>query len=240
MLPCLPMARRRVLLAALGVAVALGCRKSNEPARLDPPATSPAASAAVAEPPPTEAEAVPEIRAVIEKAAREGVHMRFWRLGAGTPGPDGWVSATPTGGRFEIELPVPFNDLQQTSAATDGVPIEIRTVGGPWAGGKVSCSHMRRKDGSPSPVPKRSMREDWLAKPDTLSARDRTWEGFPAVEVESKRAEVHAQMLMVDAGPGGIFTVVAELPEAAWAAHRAEVDRVVRSLKTKLAPPSGR
>jgi hypothetical protein len=231
------MARCRVLWAALGIAVALGCRKSNDPARIDPPATSPAPSAAVAEPPPTEAEAVPEIRAVMEKAAREGIHMRFWRLGAGTPGPDGWVSASPTGGGFEIELPVPFNDFQQTGPATDGVPIETRTVGGPWAGGKVSCSRIRRTDGSPSPVPKRSMRDDWLAKPDTLSARDRTWEGFPAVEVEAKSAEMHAQLLMVDAGPGGTFIVTVELPEAAWAAHRAEVDRVVRSLKTKLAPP---
>jgi hypothetical protein len=166
--------------------------------------------------------------------------MRFWRLGAGTPGTDGWVSAAPTRGGFEVELPVRFNDFSQTTKATDGATIEVSSVGGPWEGGKLSCTRSRRTDGSTPPVPPRSLREEWQGKPDTISAHDRTWEGFPAVEVETKSAKAHAQMLIVDAGTGGNFAVIGELPEAAWAAHRAEVDRFVHSLKTKLVAPTRR
>lgn len=230
------MKRRRVLSVVISVALVVGCRRGEDAARANRHTPAPAS----AEPPPTEAEGVPEIRAVLEKAEREGVHMRFWRLGAGTPGPDGWVAAAPTRGGFEVEFPVRFNDFSQTTTATDGATIEVGSVGGPWEGGKLSCTRMHRLDGSPSPIPTRSMREEWQAKPDTVSARDRTWEGFPAVEVEIKSAKAHAQMLIVDAGPGGSFTVIAELPEAAWAAHRAEVDRFLHSLKTKLVVPAGR
>jgi hypothetical protein len=166
--------------------------------------------------------------------------MRFWRLGAGRPGPDGWMTATATRGGFELDLPVPFNDFSQTSKATDGVPIEISSIGGPWEGGKLSCTRSRRLDGSPGPTPARSLIDEWKTKPDTLSAHDRTWEGFPAADVESRTANAHGQILIVDAASGGIFMVIAELPESVWATHRAEVDRFVHSLKTKLAPPAGR
>jgi hypothetical protein len=53
-------------------------------------------------------------------------------------------------------------------------------------------------------------------------------------------AKAHAQMLIVDAGTCGKFAVIGELPEATWTAHRAEVDRFVYSLKTKLVAPASR
>jgi hypothetical protein len=223
------MQTRRVSCVALALVLALGCRKGSERASADLRLRD--------EPPPTEAEATAEVRGLIEKAAKDGIHMRFWRIGAGAPGPDGWVSAAPTRGGFAIELPAPFNDFMQRAKATDGVIIEATFVGARWEGGTLACTWMHRVDGSPSPVPARPLREEEAEKPDTLFARDRTWEGYPAVEVESRSPEAHSLTMIVDASTGGRFTVVAELPEGAFATHRAEVDRFVHSLKTKTPPP---
>lgn len=229
--------------ASLTIAFALGCGRSNDLARPEAPSSRATVAAAASsttstsEPPPTEAEGDPEIRALMEKAEGKGIHTRFWRRGAGTPGPDGWVTAIPTPGGFEIELPMLYSDFSQTSKATDGVVIELNAVGGPWEGGKVACTHMRRSDGSLGPAPALSVRKHWEDNPDTVSLRDRTWEGFPALEIESKSGLAHTQTLIVDAGTRGAFAVTADLPEAAWIAHRAEVDRFIHSLKTKLGAP---
>src|SRR5262249_15446280 len=137
---------------APALALALGCQKGDR-AQADLRLPD--------DPPPTEAEGTPEARAAIAKAAEGGILMRIWRIGAGTPGPDGWVSAAPTRGGFAIELPAPFNDFVQRSKATDGVTLEITSVGAPWEGGKLSCTWIRRVDGSPSPVPPRPLREMW-------------------------------------------------------------------------------
>jgi hypothetical protein len=223
---------------AAGIASVLDCRRGDDGVRTDPHAASALASSVAqttTEPPPTEAERLPEIRAAMEKAERDGVRMRFWRLAAGAPGADGWVTARPTRGGFECELPMTFNDFSQTAKATDGATIESSSVGGPWEGGKLSCTRQRRLDGPPMASPSLgSLREEWLAKPGTLSALDQQWEGFPALEIESKGSNARARMLMVDAGGAGLFMVVAELPEAAWRTEGARIERFLHSLKTNL------
>ena len=89
----------------------------------------------------TEVEKLPEVRAMIAAAAKQGIHMRFWRAAAGTPSLTGWLAATATGGDFAVELPVRFNDFSQSSKATDGVTIDLRSVGGVWSGSKIAVTH---------------------------------------------------------------------------------------------------
>ncbi|MGV6491631.1 hypothetical protein ACTUVK_001093 [Stenotrophomonas rhizophila] len=51
--------------------------------------------------------------------------IKMHRSGAGTPGPDGWLEATSSGGSFSVRLPCRFNDLTATPGSGDVVRADV-------------------------------------------------------------------------------------------------------------------
>lgn len=77
------------------------------------------------------------------QGGKEGIKTEVHAVGAGDPGPDGWVGARSEAGAFSVELPGRYNDATVTGKSVKGNVVVTHLVGVTVRGlGKFSVTRM--------------------------------------------------------------------------------------------------
>ena len=173
-----------------------------------------------------EAQGTMERLAPGESATVAGVTITMNRKQAGMQDADGWYSATSSGGRFRVRMPVPFNDFSTTTPIAGDVPVIYDAIGGKSSEGARFGAICFRKEASTFPP------KDWVA--DTRQSLANKMPGLKFVPVQhngvsGERLEAVTQSGVVYSGlllvsGGRACQVSVEYPHA----HEADLGEVAK------------